>query len=256
VTRAAAYRPARAFACPARLRRPVGSCRDDQGRGAPDALNRAVEGHRAQVVSKAEWSAGNGSHRGAASRLGLLIVLGIVLAYTVIALVNTVLMATPDRSGERLTLGLLGATRGQVLRYTAAEALVTTAVGVVLAAAATLLALAGLCGARPVRCSARAVLGPCGARPVRCSARGPERIAAGGHPMVVVADQPARQGGVAGERQPDRVAVCRGRPFTRESADGELAVETLDRLAQTSLTTGQPVADRHEQPPRSPAPTL
>jgi putative ABC transport system permease protein len=51
----------------------------------------------------------------------LVIVLGIVLAYTTLAMVNTLLMAAPDRAGERRSLRLLGATRAQILAWTAVE---------------------------------------------------------------------------------------------------------------------------------------
>ncbi|MFG2007261.1 FtsX-like permease family protein [Spirillospora sp. NPDC048911] len=108
------------------------------------ALERAVSGHNARAVAKAGWVAQAGEQRGSASRLGLLVVLGIILAYTAIALVNTLLMAASGRAAERDALRLLGATRGQVLRYTAGEALLVVAVGVVLAAGVAVLSLAGL----------------------------------------------------------------------------------------------------------------
>lgn len=85
-----------------------------------------------------------GDRRGSASRLGLLVVLGIILAYTAIALVNILLMAASDRTAERASLRLLGATRGQVVRYVAGEALLVVAIGVVLAAAVAVVSLAGL----------------------------------------------------------------------------------------------------------------
>ncbi len=96
------------------------------------------------MVSRAAWLAAQDAGQGSASRLGLLVVLGIVLAYTTLALVNTLLMAAPDRAGERRSLGLLGASRVQVLAWTAVEVLVTVALGVVLAAAVTVVAVGGL----------------------------------------------------------------------------------------------------------------
>ncbi|MDG6100861.1 FtsX-like permease family protein [Dactylosporangium aurantiacum] len=108
------------------------------------ALRGAADGHRASVVSRAAWLAAQDAGQGSASRLGLLVVLGIVLAYTTLALVNTLLMAAPDRAGERRSLGLLGASRVQVLAWTAVEVLVTVALGVVLAAAVTVVAVGGL----------------------------------------------------------------------------------------------------------------
>ncbi|MEU8175037.1 FtsX-like permease family protein [Microbispora hainanensis] len=108
------------------------------------ALEDAVRGHNARAVSKAEWVRESGDRQASASRLGLLAVLGIMLCYTVIALVNTLLMAASDRAAERGGLRLLGATRAQVLRYVVAEALAVVAVGVVLGFAATALGLLGL----------------------------------------------------------------------------------------------------------------
>lgn len=108
------------------------------------ALQQAALGHHARAVTKEQWAGQYAERRASASRLGLLVVLGIMLAYTSIALVNTLLMAASDRSAERGALRLLGATRAQVLRYVMAEALLVVAVGVVLAAAATALSLLGL----------------------------------------------------------------------------------------------------------------
>ena len=107
------------------------------------ALRSAAEGHRATVAGKAEWAtAARG--RNDASRFGLLMVLGILLTYTTIALVNTLIMGAPDRAGERRVLRLLGAGDGLVLRYALAESLVAAGVGVVLAAAVAGVGLGGL----------------------------------------------------------------------------------------------------------------
>ncbi|YCK40023.1 FtsX-like permease family protein [Actinomadura sp. ATCC 39365] len=108
------------------------------------ALQRATDGHNARALTKAAWATATNDRQTSASRLGLLVVLGIMLSYTVIALVNTLLMAAPDRVGEHAALRLLGAAKAQVLRYVMAEALLVVAVGVVLAAVATGLGLLGL----------------------------------------------------------------------------------------------------------------
>ncbi|MEU6780767.1 ABC transporter permease [Nonomuraea angiospora] len=114
------------------------------GTSAAKALEQAVEGHNARSMTKAAWAGTVTGRAASASRLGLLAVLGIMLSYTVIAQVNTLLMAAPDRAGEHGALRLLGATKGQVLRYSVAEALLVVAVGVLLAALATALGLLGL----------------------------------------------------------------------------------------------------------------
>lgn len=111
---------------------------------ARKALDQAVQGHNARAVTTSEWAGDASERRQSASRLGLLVVLAIMLAYTAIGLVNTLLMAASDRAGERGTLRLLGASRRQVLRYAALEALLVVAVGVVLAAGAIVLNLLGL----------------------------------------------------------------------------------------------------------------
>ncbi|MFI7704172.1 FtsX-like permease family protein [Nonomuraea sp. NPDC049480] len=108
------------------------------------ALEQAAKGHNARAVTRAAWVASATERPASASRLGLLAVLGIMLSYTVIALVNTLLMAASDRAPERGALRLLGATKPQILRYVMAEALLVVAVGVVLAAVATALGLLGL----------------------------------------------------------------------------------------------------------------
>ncbi|MER5948863.1 FtsX-like permease family protein [Streptomyces sp. NPDC001904] len=112
--------------------------------GVEAALRRATDGHNAHAVTRAAWAADTGAGGRSASRVGLLAVLAIILAYTTIALVNTVLMAVADRAPERRALRLLGARRGQILRCVAAEALLVVAIGVVLACATAAIGLGGL----------------------------------------------------------------------------------------------------------------
>ncbi|MEU3459497.1 FtsX-like permease family protein [Streptomyces sp. NPDC006733] len=107
-------------------------------------LRETTAGHNAHAVTRAAWIRDTGVGRQSASRVGLLAVLAIILAYTTIALVNTVLMAAADRAPERRALRLLGAQRTQVLGFVAAEALLVVAIGVVLAGGTALLAFAGL----------------------------------------------------------------------------------------------------------------
>ncbi|WP_433055141.1 FtsX-like permease family protein [Dactylosporangium sp. CS-033363] len=79
-----------------------------------------------------------------ASRTGLLVVLAIILGYTTLSLVNTLLMAAPDRAPERRSLHLLGALRTQIHRIAITEVLIAVAVGTVLAAGCTVVAVGGL----------------------------------------------------------------------------------------------------------------
>ncbi|MEU8758510.1 FtsX-like permease family protein [Streptomyces sp. NPDC048659] len=64
-----------------------------------------------------------------ATRLGLFLVLGIALVYTVIALANTLLMSTSVRGRELAALRLAGATRAQALRVVAGETLLAVGIG-------------------------------------------------------------------------------------------------------------------------------
>jgi putative ABC transport system permease protein len=78
------------------------------------------------------------------NRLAMIAVLGMALAYTVIAIANTLVMATSDRRHELATLRLSGATPGQVLRMIGVEACLVTAIGTLLAAAVTAVTVTGL----------------------------------------------------------------------------------------------------------------
>ncbi|MDQ0844197.1 ABC transporter permease [Streptomyces sp. V1I6] len=91
-----------------------------------------------------EWAAATHPRTSPQTRLGMLVVLGIALVYTAIALAGTLLMATSARAGELASLRLAGAPRAQVLRVVTGEALLSVAVGTVLGAAITAVNLAGL----------------------------------------------------------------------------------------------------------------
>ncbi|ALC21761.1 FtsX-like permease family protein [Streptomyces pristinaespiralis] len=91
-----------------------------------------------------EWAAATHPRTSPQTRLGMLVVLGIALVYTAIALAGTLLMATSARAGELASLRLAGATRAQVLRMVTGEALLAVAVGAVLGAAITAVNLGGL----------------------------------------------------------------------------------------------------------------
>ncbi|MFI8963561.1 FtsX-like permease family protein [Streptomyces sp. NPDC053493] len=106
--------------------------------GAPPAPTAAT------VRTVDEWAAATHPATTPQTRLGLLLVLGIALVYTVIALANTQLMATSVRGPELTALRLAGATRAQVLRVVAGEALLAVAVGAVLGLAVTAVCLGGL----------------------------------------------------------------------------------------------------------------
>ncbi|MGW7368132.1 FtsX-like permease family protein [Streptomyces sp. NPDC054841] len=101
----------------------------------------------AEVLSRDEWVAAAYPETNRQTRVGYLVVLGIALLYTGIALANTLVMATSDRVRDLAVLRLAGATGGQVLRLVAAEAAMVVAVGGVLGAAVAGLNLVGMWGA-------------------------------------------------------------------------------------------------------------
>ncbi|MEO3819136.1 ABC transporter permease [Plantactinospora sp. B24E8] len=99
---------------------------------------------------------GGGTPQG--STAGIAVMLVVTALYSAIAIVNTMIMAAAGRVREFAVLRLTGATPRQVLRVVAAESLLVVGVGLVLAAAATAVnlaglfaALSGLVGATPVR---------------------------------------------------------------------------------------------------------
>ncbi|MFJ3584818.1 FtsX-like permease family protein [Streptomyces sp. NPDC090127] len=88
------------------------------------------------------WAAATHPTSSPETRLGLLLVLGIALVYTVLALANTLLMATSVRGGELASLRLAGATRAQVLRVVTGESALAVTIGAVLGLAVTAVCLA------------------------------------------------------------------------------------------------------------------
>jgi putative ABC transport system permease protein len=95
-------------------------------------------------LTREQWLAEQAPRTGRQTRVGFLVVLGIALLYTAIALANTLVMATTGRVPEFSALRLAGATRGQLLRLVTVEALLVVGVGAVLGAAVTLVNLAGI----------------------------------------------------------------------------------------------------------------
>ncbi|MEU9994280.1 FtsX-like permease family protein [Streptomyces sp. NPDC050848] len=94
------------------------------------------------VRSVDEWAAATHPTSSPETRLGMLLVLGIALVYTVIALANTLLMATSVRGGELAALRLAGATRAQILRVVTGESALAVAIGATLGLAVTAVCLA------------------------------------------------------------------------------------------------------------------
>ncbi|WP_081239961.1 ABC transporter permease [Streptomyces viridosporus] len=110
-------------------------------------LREAVRSSGGEVFTRDRWVAAASPGTDRTTRLGFLLVLGIALLYTGISLVNTMVMATSDRVRDLAVLRLAGATRRQVLRLVAAEALLVVTVGGLLGLLVAGLHLAGLWGA-------------------------------------------------------------------------------------------------------------
>ncbi|MFJ8882617.1 FtsX-like permease family protein [Streptomyces sp. NPDC102402] len=119
--------------------------REDADRSAVRALlERAGRDTGTPVMTREAWVAAHQPRTGGNTRVGLLLILGIALLYTGIALANTLVMATSDRVRELAALRLTGATKPQVLRLLAVEALIVVAVGAVLGGAVAGLNLLGV----------------------------------------------------------------------------------------------------------------
>ncbi|MFD9339400.1 ABC transporter permease [Streptomyces sp. NPDC060028] len=111
---------------------------------AAPAVREAGAGYGAMVRTRADWVTQTHPRTNRYTVLGFVLVLGVALVYTAIALANTLLMATSDRAGKLRLLRLAGATRGQVLAVTTAESLLTTTVGALLGAVVTAVNLSGM----------------------------------------------------------------------------------------------------------------
>lgn len=114
-------------------------------RGGGTATVRALEASGGTVRSADAWAAAGHREGGnPQNRLGMILVLGIALVYTVIGLANTLLMATSVRRGELSSLRLAGATRAQILRVVTGEATLAVAIGTLLGLVVTALVLGTL----------------------------------------------------------------------------------------------------------------
>ncbi|MFD7032251.1 FtsX-like permease family protein [Streptomyces sp. NPDC059917] len=106
-----------------------------------DRLAAALEGFPGTVVlSAAEADAARAERQDAQAEVNLL-AMGLVLAFTAIAVVNTLAMSTAERFREFAMLRLAGATRRQVLRMLRTEALAVLLIGVGLGSAIALAVL-------------------------------------------------------------------------------------------------------------------
>ncbi|MEV6860016.1 FtsX-like permease family protein [Streptosporangium subroseum] len=120
------------------------------------------------------------------------VAMGLIIAFTLIAVVNTLAMATSDRAREFALLRLVGTTRRQILRMLRLETLSVVAVSVLLGTAATLVTIsafsAGMTGsALPYVSPLTYALIVAGAAILALAATGvPARFALRGHPADTI----------------------------------------------------------------------
>ncbi|MEV6297298.1 ABC transporter permease [Streptomyces sp. NPDC051896] len=104
------------------------------------AVNQALAGSGAHVMTYGAYLEAQRAHAAKQTNNAAVVILGIALAYALIAVANTLIMAMAGRRREFALLGLAGTVRSQIVKVAAAEAAVAVVVGTVLAAVATGLA--------------------------------------------------------------------------------------------------------------------
>ena len=98
----------------------------------------------ARVVPAATWTAVVNNQQAAQNQAGLLVLVGIAIAYSAIGIASTFAVSTRGRAAEWALLRLAGATRKQITGIIVAEALVLTLLGVVASAAVAAVVLGAL----------------------------------------------------------------------------------------------------------------
>ncbi|MFF9000866.1 FtsX-like permease family protein [Streptomyces achromogenes] len=107
------------------------------------ALREAAHGQPVKVAPMAEFLDEVRDDQQDQARLATLIVFALALGYALLAIANTLVMAAPGRRRELAALNLTGATRGDTLKYVAAETAVAAVAGGILGAVAAGLVVAG-----------------------------------------------------------------------------------------------------------------
>jgi putative ABC transport system permease protein len=98
----------------------------------------------AETLTSAEYSERTNAEDDRLVQIFLIILIGMSLGYTCLAIANTLLMATADRAADFGVLRLSGATTRQVLRIVAAESALSVGIGTGLGLAIALTALLGI----------------------------------------------------------------------------------------------------------------
>jgi putative ABC transport system permease protein len=103
-------------------------------------VNQALAGSGAHLLTYGAHLEAQRAHAAEQTNNAAVVILGIALAYALIAVANTLIMAMARRRQEFALLGLAGTVRSQIVKVAAAEAAVAVVVGTGLAAVATGLA--------------------------------------------------------------------------------------------------------------------
>jgi putative ABC transport system permease protein len=111
---------------------------------APEQLNARLAGLGARAVRADAYVNTRSAEEWRTVRLVFAVIIAMAVGYTAIAIANTLMMATADRSREFALLRLAGAGIGQVLRVVAAEAALVVGIGTLLGMTAAVTALAGV----------------------------------------------------------------------------------------------------------------
>jgi putative ABC transport system permease protein len=117
------------------------------GPGAGPAARATAAAGGGKVIAADGYLSASNAEQDRLNRLALIAILGMALAYTGIAIANTLVMANAARKQEFATLRLAGATPGQVLRMIAVEACLISGLAMALAAAVVGITVGGLRGA-------------------------------------------------------------------------------------------------------------
>jgi len=112
------------------------------GSGLPAARAAAATGG-GEVVGTSGYLSAADAENDRINRRAAIAILGMALAYTAIAIANTLIMATGSRMRELATLRLSGATKGQVLRMIGVETCLVASIGTLLAAGVTAVTVIG-----------------------------------------------------------------------------------------------------------------
>jgi putative ABC transport system permease protein len=99
------------------------------------AVRQVADGVPGLVVADREQSRAAFAQADETGRVASFLLAAVVVGYAVIALVNSLIVATTERRNEFALQRLIGSTRGQVMRMMSVEASVTALVGIVLGTA-------------------------------------------------------------------------------------------------------------------------